>query len=87
MSGDVEEDSVEVIAVVPAIVAGVVVMVVRVVGLWGAALPSVALVLSVSGTGFCLSGWSVVCGWFNGSLFLRLFLLPWLHREGCKGRG
>ncbi len=50
-------DSIDVVVVVPSVESGVVVVGVGVgvIGLQGAALPSMALVLSVSGTGFAFS--------------------------------
>ncbi len=75
------DDSIDIGVVVPVVVSTVVVMGVGVVGLRGAALPSMAFVLSVSGAGFSFLGWSAVCRWFKQFLFLRLFLLSCLHRR------
>ncbi len=81
------DDSINVGIVVPAVVSGVVIVGVGVVGLRGAALPSVALVLSVSGTGFTFLWWVFACWAWKGSIFLRLLLLAWSHREACIGIG
>ncbi len=70
VSGDSREGSVEVVVVVPSVVAAVVVVGVRIVGLWGTALPAVAFVLSVSGAGFGFSGWTFACWAWKGSIFL-----------------
>ncbi len=83
---DAGDDSIEIVVVVPAIVSTVVVVGIGVVGLRGVALPSVVLVFSILGSGFGFSGVAVVDRWFKRSLFLRLFLLSWSHRIGCKGR-
>ncbi len=63
------DDSIEVVVVVPAVVSGVVVVGVGVVGLRGAALPSMVFVLSVLGSGFSLLGWSFAC-WARGGVYL-----------------
>ncbi len=68
--GKAGDDSINVGVVVSAIISGVVIVGVRVVGLWGAALLSVALVFSVSGTGFRSAGWSFASGVRKGSIFL-----------------
>ncbi len=77
-------DSIDVVVVVPSVESGVVVVRVGVgvIGLQGAALPSMALVLSVSGTGFAFSGRSFACWAREWSFFLGLFLLSMSHRRG-----
>ncbi len=80
VSDDVGEDSIEVVVVVPSIVAAIVVVGVGVVGLRGVALPSVALMFSVSASGFTFSWRTFACWAREWSIFLRLFLLPWSHR-------
>ncbi len=64
------DDSIEVVVVVPSVVSAIVVVDIGVVGLWGMALPSVALVLLVLGSGFCSSGGAVFDRGFKRSLFL-----------------
>ncbi len=82
VSDEAKDDSVDVGVVVPAVVSGVVVVGVGVVGLWCAALPSVALVLSVLGTGLQFSWWSFASWARERSIFLGLLLLSWSHRRG-----
>ncbi len=82
---DAGEDSVEVIVIVPVVISGVVVMVVRVVRLGGAAVFFMVSVFSVA-TGFALSSRAFACWAFKRSFLLQLFLLSWSHRAGCIGR-
>ncbi len=79
------DSSIDVVVVVSAVVSSVVVVGVGVVGFWGAALFSMVLVFSVSGTGFGLSGWSFA-GWARKGLsFLDCFFCPGrIEEEGAK---
>ncbi len=86
VTDEAEDDSIEVVVVVSAVVSGIVVVCVRVIGLRGTALPSMASVLLVSGTGLALSWWSFEGGAREWSIFLRLLLLSWTHRGECRER-
>ncbi len=82
VTDDVGEDSIEIVVIVPSVVAAVVVVRVGVIGLQGVALPSVVLVFSVSGSEFVFLWWAFTCWTWKGPIFLRLFPLSWLHRRG-----
>ncbi len=82
VTDDVGEDSIDVVVVVPSVVSAIVVVGVGVIRLRGATLPSIALVFSVSGTGFSFSWWSFASWARERSIFLGLFLLSWSHRRG-----
>ncbi len=89
VTDDMGEDSVEVVIVVPSVVATIIIVGVGVVGLRGAALPLVVLVLSVAMAlgSSTSSGRAFVFQRFKGAFLLRLFLLSWSHGAGCTGRG
>ncbi len=88
VTDDAGEDSIEVVIVVPSVVSAIVVVGVRVVGLWGAALPRVTLVFLVAAAfgSSASSGGSFFFRGFKRSLLLRLLLLSWSYRAGYKGR-
>ncbi len=82
--GDGGRVLIEIVVVISAVVAAVVIMGVRVVGLWGAALFSVMFVLSATGYFGFSTRFGGAFSFFEGSVLL---LLSWLHEEECRGIG
>ncbi len=86
---DAGDDSIDVVVVISPVVPAIIVVGVRVVGLQGAAMFSVVFVFVGAG-GFlssASSGGSLLLRRFKSSLFLRLFLLSWSHKEEYRGKG